>query len=45
MQRIYTDYGTESIIEISEATGVYSCVFISYICWIWVRNIWRYKWL
>jgi len=44
MQRIYTEYGTEIRIEPTEATGFYSFVFISYMCWIWVRNIWRHKW-
>jgi len=35
MQRIYTEYGTKTRIEPTEATGIYSFVFISYICWTW----------
>jgi len=30
MQRIYTEYGTKTRIEPTEATGIYSFVFISY---------------
>jgi len=30
--------------ESTEAPGIYSLVFIPYMCWIWVRNIWLYKW-
>jgi len=32
MQRIYTEYATKTRIEPTEATGIYSCVFISYMC-------------
>jgi len=39
----YTEYGTKSRIEPTEATGIYSFVFISYMCWIWARNFRRYK--
>ena len=31
-------------IETNEATGIYSFVFIPYMWWIGVRNIWLYKW-
>jgi hypothetical protein len=31
MQRIYTEYGTKTRIEPTEATGIYS-FFISYMC-------------
>jgi len=44
MHRIYTEYGTKTIIEPTETTGIYSFVFISYMYWIWARNIWHYKW-
>jgi len=44
MQRSYTDYVTKTRIGPPEATGIYSLVFIPYMCWIWVRNIWLYKW-
>jgi len=44
LQRIYTEYGTGTRIEPTEATGIYSFVFISYVCWVCVRIIWRYKW-
>jgi len=44
MQRIYTEYATKSRIETNEATGINSFDFISYMCWIWVRSIWRYRW-
>jgi len=44
MQRRYTDNGTKIRIEHTEAAGVYSFVFIPYMCWIWVRIIWLYKW-
>jgi len=43
MQRSYTEYGTKTRNERTEASGIYSFVFISYMCWIWVRNIWLYK--
>jgi len=32
MQRSCTEYGTRSRIETTEATGIYSFVFISYMC-------------
>jgi len=32
MQRSCTDYGTRTRIESTEATGIYSFVFISYMC-------------
>ena len=32
MQRIYTEYGTKTRIETTEATGIYSFVLISYMC-------------
>ena len=32
MQRIYTESGTKTSIEPTEATGIYSFVFISYTC-------------
>ena len=32
MKRNYTEYGTKTRIEPTEATGIYSFVFISYIC-------------
>ena len=35
---------TKTRFEPPGATGIYSFVFISYWCWIWVRSIWRYKW-
>ena len=44
MQRSYREYGTKTRIEPTEATGIYSLVFIPYMCWIWFRNIWLYKW-
>jgi len=44
MQRSYTEYRTKTRIEPTEATGISSLVFITYMCWIWVRNIWLYKW-
>ena len=44
MQRIYTEYKTKTRIETTKATGICSFVFISYMCWIWARNVWRYKW-
>jgi len=44
MQRSYTEYGTKTRLEPAEATGVYTLVFIPCMCWIWVRNIWLYKW-
>jgi len=44
MQRSYTEYGTKTRIEPTEAIGIYSLVFIPYMCWICVRNIWFYKW-
>jgi len=44
MQRTYTEYGTEIRIKPTEASGIYSLSFITYMCWIWVRNIWFYKW-
>jgi len=44
MQLSYTEYGTKTRIEPTEATGIYSLVFIPYICWIWFRIIWLYKW-
>ena len=31
MQRSYTEYGTETRIEPTEATGIYSLVFIPYV--------------
>jgi len=39
MQRSYTEYGTKTRIEPTEAIGIYTLVFILYMCWIWVRNI------
>jgi len=44
MQRSYAEYGTKTSIEPTEATGIYSFVFLPYMCWIWVRNFWLYKW-
>jgi len=44
MQASYTEYGIETRIEFTEATCIYSLVFIPYMCWICVRNIWLYKW-
>jgi len=44
MQRTYKEYGTETTIEPTEATGIYPLVFILSMGWIWVRNIWLYKW-
>jgi len=38
MQRIYTEYGTKTTNEPTEATGIYSFEFISYTCWIRVRT-------
>ena len=32
MQRRYTEYGTKSRNEPNEATGIYSFVFIPYMC-------------
>ena len=32
MQRSYTEYGTKTRIEPTEATGIYSLVFIPYMC-------------
>ena len=32
MQRSYTEYGTETRIEPTEATGIYSLVFMPYMC-------------
>jgi len=32
MQRGYTEYGTKSRVEHTEATGIYSFVFIPYMC-------------
>jgi len=32
MQRRYTEYGTKTRIEPTEATGIYSFVFIPYVC-------------
>jgi len=32
MQRSYTEYGTETRIEPTEATVIYSFVFIPYMC-------------
>ena len=32
MQRRYTEYGTKPRIEPNEATGIYSFVFIPYMC-------------
>jgi len=32
MQRIYTEYGTKTRNEPTEATGIYSFVYISYMC-------------
>jgi hypothetical protein len=34
MQRTYTEYGIETRIEFTEATGIYSLVFIPYMCWL-----------
>jgi len=42
MQLSFTEYGKKTGIEPTEATGIYSFVFIPYMCWIWVRNIWLY---
>jgi len=42
MQRIYTEYGTKTRLVPTKATRIYSFAFISYTCWIWVRNFWRY---
>ena len=39
MQRSYAEYGTETRIEPTEGTGIYSLV-----CRKWVRNFWLYKW-
>jgi len=43
MQRRYTEYATKTRIEPTETTGIYSSVFIPYMCSICVRNIWLYK--
>jgi hypothetical protein len=32
MHRIYTEYGTKTKTEPTEASGIYSFVFISYMC-------------
>jgi len=32
MQGSYTEYGTKTRIEHTEATGIYSFVFITYMC-------------
>jgi len=32
MQRRYTEYGTKTTIEPNEATGIYSFVFIPFMC-------------
>jgi len=32
MQRSYTEYGTKTRIELTEANGIYSLVFIPYMC-------------
>jgi len=32
MQRTYTEYGNEATIVPTEATGIYSLVFIPYMC-------------
>jgi len=32
MQRSYTEYGTNTRIQATEATGIYSFVFIPYMC-------------
>ena len=32
MQRSYTEYGTKTRIEPTEETGIYSFVFIPYMC-------------
>jgi len=32
MQRRYTEFGTKTGIETNEATGIYSFVFIPYMC-------------
>jgi len=32
MQRVNTEYGTKTTIELTEVTGIYSFVFISYMC-------------
>jgi len=34
----YTEYVTKTRIEPIEATGIYSFVFIPYMCWIWGRK-------
>jgi len=34
MQRSFTEYGTKTRIEPTEATGIYSLVFILYMLWI-----------
>jgi len=34
MQRSYVEYGNETRIETTEATGIYSLVFKPYMCWI-----------
>jgi len=41
---MYTVYGSKSRIQPTEAKGIYSFVFITYMCWIWVPSIWRFKW-
>jgi len=43
MKRNYTEYGTKTEFGPTEATGIYSFVFIPYMCWIWVRSIGLYK--
>ena len=43
MQRSYVEYETETRIEPTEATGIYSLVFIPYVLNM-SSNIWLYKW-
>ena len=42
MQRSYAVYGTETRIDPTEATGIYSLVFIPYVLNM-SSNIWLYK--